>query len=107
MVYDNRMHHGVSRIVSIDPYMFGVETLVDGADYDFYSTIRGKQQRHSGDALLVTSPQQGRVFETNGDGEIVFEFESSFSDEANFTVSEAIFVPEDYFTFDTFPECER
>ena len=107
LVYDNQMHRGVSRIVSIDPATYDLQTIVDGADYDFYSTIRGKVQRHSGDALLVTSPQQGRVFELNGDGDIVFEFESSFSDEANFTVSEAIFLPEDYFRFDTFPECPR
>ena len=107
MVYDNQMHRGVSRIVSIDPATYSLQTLVDGADYDFYSTIRGKQQRHSGDALLVTAPQQGRVFELNADGDIVFEFESSFSDEANFTVSEAIFLPEDYFEFQTFPNCGR
>ena len=107
MVYDNQMHRGLSRIVSIDPQTYDLETIVDGADYDFYSTIRGKQQRHSGDALLVTAPQQGRVFELNADGDILFEFESSFSDEANFTVSEAIFLPEDYFELETFPNCGR
>ena len=101
------MHRGVSRIVSIDPGTYDLQTIVDGADYGFYSTIRGKAQRHSGDSLLVTAPQQGRVFELNADGEIVFEFESSFSDEANFTVSEAIFLPEDYFDFERFPRCQR
>ncbi len=107
VVYDNNMHRGISRIVSLDPALWGVDTIVDGNRYDFYSEIRGKVQSHSGGSLLVTSPQQGRAFELNAAGEIQFEFESVYSDTANFHISEAQFLPEDYFTFDRFPDCPR
>jgi hypothetical protein len=107
LVYDNRMHRNFSRIVSVDPKTFEQQTLVDGADYDFHSAIRGKVQRHSGGALLVTASQQGRVFEVDASGRVTFEFESNFSEEANFAVSEAMFIPENYFEFDRFPQCPR
>ncbi len=105
LVYDNNMHRGVSRIVSLDPRLWGVETVVDGETYDFYSEIRGKVQQHSGGSILVTSSQQGRAFELNSSGEIQFDFESVYSPEHNFQISEAQFLEENYFDFDEFPKC--
>ena len=71
--------------------------MFDGRANDFYSRIRGKHQRTEAGTLLVTSPQQGRVFEVERDGHVVFEVLNlrPGQGEFNYPVSEAIWFPSD------------
>lgn len=94
-----------SKIVSIRPSTFEVETPIDGKAFNFYSDIRGKHQVLPGGNFLVTSANQGRVLEVNRHGDIVFEFVNQYNETEILPVSEAIFLPEDYFDEDAFSKC--
>jgi hypothetical protein len=96
-VYDNRMDRDYSRIVSIVPSSREVRVVFDGRTNDFYSRIRGKHQLTGAGTLLVTSPQQGRVFELEQDGHGVFEMYNTRPGrgEFNYPLSEAIWLPAD------------
>lgn len=96
-VYDNRMNRAYSRIVSIAPSSPDVRVVFDGHANDFYSRIRGKHQLTGANTLLITSPQQGRVFEIERDGHVVFEMLNvrPGRDEFNYPLSEAIWLPSD------------
>ncbi|WP_309381544.1 arylsulfotransferase family protein [Cerasicoccus frondis] len=102
-VFDNNMHRGPARIVTIDPETYDVETLVDGEEIQFKSWHRGKHQITEAGNVLVTSSVQGRVFEITPDGEIVFEFLNRYEDNRMLSVSEAIWLPSDYFDAGVFP----
>jgi len=96
-VYDNRMNRPYSRIVSIVPGSPEVKVVFDGTANDFYSRIRGKHQVTGAGTLLIASPQQGRVFEVERGGHGVFEMLNTRpgSDEFNYPLSEAIWLPSD------------
>ena len=96
-VFDNRMNRAYSRIVSIVPGARDVRVVLDGRASNFYSRIRGKHQMTAAGTLLVTSPQQGRVFEVERDGHVVFEMLNTRpgSDAFNYPLSEAIWLPSD------------
>ena len=109
MIFDNNMNRGPSRIVAVEPEAYDVEVLVDGAAYDFHTGIRGKHQRLPDGTVAITSAMQGRVFEVAPDGSVPFEL-VNFRDPATkaevVVVSEAHWLPPDWFDFETFPECE-
>jgi hypothetical protein len=96
-VYDNRMNRPYSRIVSIVPGSPEVRVELDGRTNDFYSRIRGKHQLTGAGTLLITSPQQGRVFEVEPNGHAVFDMLNTRpgSGEFNYPLSEAIWFPAD------------
>jgi hypothetical protein len=98
-IFDNRMSRNYSRIVSIEPTSFNTKVLFDGQKIDFYSRIRGKHQFTAAGNLIVTSAQQGRVFEISPDGDVVLEFinQKPGSDEFNYVISEAIWLRADKF----------
>ena len=73
MVFNNRMGQDYSEIITLDPQTLTRRTVLDGRDADFYSRIRGKQQPLPDGGILVTSSQQGRIFQVNGQGNINFE----------------------------------
>lgn len=104
-VFNNNMHRGLSNIIEIDPVSFAHHKALPGEPYDFYTWQRGKHQATPGGGFLVTSTQQGRVFETNADGEIVFEFVNDYREDGKrLVLSEAFFLPEDFFV-DDLPDC--
>ena len=105
-IFNNNMHRGYSNIMEIDPATFAHEVVVDGEAYSFYTWYRGKHQRMPDGGFLVTSPEQGRVFETDAaTGDITFEFINTYTEGQEYlAVSEARFLPLDFFT--ELPQCE-
>ncbi|MFP4035480.1 MAG: arylsulfotransferase family protein [Desulfovermiculus sp.] len=108
-VYDNqtrfqdlhsRKDPKFSRILSFDFRDKKLQTLYNGKKDNFYSSIRGNHQLLPNGSMLITSPKQGRVLLVNQDGETVFEFFNRYDDEQALLVSEAIWVPEDFFDFE-------
>jgi hypothetical protein len=108
-IFDNRMNRGYSRIVSIVPGSRAVRVVYDGRVNDFYSRIRGKHQTTAAGTLLITSPQQGRVFEVERDGHVVFEMLNirPGSGDFNYPLSEAIWLPSDTSLFKEGAPCEN
>ena len=102
-IFNNNMHRKYSNILELDPKTFESRVLVDGKKYNFYSAARGKHQFLPDGGILVTSSIQGRVFEVDKHGNIVFEFINRFSKGKNLLVSEALFLPEDFFK--ELPKC--
>ncbi len=96
-VYDNRMSGNYSRIISIDPQTYQTEVLLNGRDVDFYSRMRGKHQVRENGNMLVTSSQQGRVFETDPKGNVVLDIHNTKpgDDKYNLLLSQAIYLSED------------
>lgn len=105
-IFNNNMHKGYSSIVDIDPSTFKFKKLVDGEKYEFYSWIQGKHQAMPNGGFLISSPQQGRVFEIDQNGKITFEFINIYGENNAFlAISEAIFIPLDYFK--ELPKCSK
>lgn len=97
-IFNNNMHRGFSNIMELNPISYQYKILVDGEKYNFYTWHQGKHQMLENGDILITSPQQGWVFEVNKRGEIVFEFLNYFGGEKEFIkVSEARFLPADFF----------
>ncbi len=90
-----------SRIVSIDVNNYKTEVLYDGNTDQFYSSIRGKHQFLPNGNILITSSMQGRIFIVDGDGRTVFEIVNMYDEKKALLVSEAIWLPKDFFAFDT------
>lgn len=107
-VFDNRMSRDYSRIVRIDPKSYQTSILYDGRENDFYSRIRGKHQFTETGNLLVTSSQQGRVFELAPDGTMVLEIINNKpgDDEVNYTISQALWLNADAFKFAENTSCQ-
>lgn len=99
MVFNNRMGRDYSEIVAIDPATFQRRTVFDGRKNGFYSRIRGKSQMLDSGALIVTSAQQGHVFEVSPSGEIVFEVVNlkPGDEPLAYALSELKWLPPDYF----------
>jgi hypothetical protein len=106
MVFNNRMGRDYSEIIAIDPETNKTRVVHDGRDTNFYSRIRGKVQQLDNGALVVTSPQQGRTFEVNPEGEVVLEIVNTKpdDDDFNYVISEQKWLPPDYFS-DDLPDC--
>ena len=97
-----------SDIVAIDPDTLKTRTLVAGSKYNFYSAINGKHEITEAGTILVTSSIQGRFFEVDNTGKLVFEFLNLYDREKNknLTVSDARYLGPGFFNFDQPPRCE-
>ncbi|MBT3769843.1 MAG: hypothetical protein HN810_06280 [Acidiferrobacteraceae bacterium] len=106
-VYDNNMHHGSSHIVQIDPITMKSHRVVEGSDFNFYSSHMGKLDITPNGSVLVTSPKQGRVFEVSSGGQKTFEFINQYNQSTDevLVVTGAKFLPEDYFDENSFLRC--
>jgi len=106
-VYDNRMDKNFSQIMSIDPDTFRTNIVLDGSTDDFYSRIRGKHQISEYGNLIVTSTQQGRVFEVDPDGNMVIDIVNTKpgSKDFNYAISQAIWLPLDAFHIEEAMSC--
>ena len=101
------MGRDYSRIVSIAPKTYHSRVLFDGRDNDFYSCIRGSHQITPSGSLLVTSPQQGRVFEIAMDGNLALEIynREAGGSKFNYVISQAIWLPVDAFDVEDLEPC--
>jgi hypothetical protein len=63
-----------------------------------YAPSSGKHQQLPGGSVLVTEAKAGRVFEVDGNGNIVWEFVNRYDDTAAALITEATRYPADYFT---------
>jgi hypothetical protein len=106
-IFNNNSHRGYSSIMELDPATMGFDVAVDGQEYHFYSSIRGKHQLEPDGSYLITSSNQGRVFEVGPKGNVTFEFLNTYGQDGSeaeyLVVSEARFLPEDYFK--ELPKC--
>ena len=59
--------------------------------------MRGKHEVLDDGGITISSPQQGRVFEVDAKGEVVFEFVNRYDADNALLVSELIALPLDYF----------
>ena len=97
-IFNNNMHRGYSSIVEMDPVTLKTNKVVAGDAYGFYTWVRGKHQRIPGGGYLITSTEQGRVFEVNSQGEVTFEFINRYGENNEFlAISEARYLPMDFF----------
>jgi len=98
-ILDNQMGRDFSKIVAIDPTTFRQRDLLDGAQNDFYTRIRGKHQILADGRLVVSSPQQGRAFEVSPAGKTVLDIVNlkPGADDTNYIISEIRWLPLDYF----------
>jgi hypothetical protein len=110
-VYDNQMRDKYrvgqsfdepkfSRIVSMNVNNYMTEVLYDGRSDNFYSNIRGKHQMLPNGNILITSSMQGRVLIVNRRGETVFEMLNKYDSNESLLISEAKWLPHDFFNFD-------
>lgn len=108
-VFDNQMGRQYSRVVKFEPGTDHYRTTVSGSPLNFYSRIRGKQQLLRNGGILVTSAEQGRVFELGRDGKISSEIliQDPAEQGKNFVVSEAILFPPDDPVFEKVKSCSR
>lgn len=108
-VLDNNRGRGYSRIVSINPLSRGMRVLFDGNKNDFYTRESGKHQITGNGNLLVTSAMQGRAFEVEPNGNMVFDILNTKpgSNEFNYYLSEAVWLPLDSFDFSGEISCAK
>lgn len=88
-----------SNIVQVNPTTG--ETWVaygDGEGETFSSVVRGKHEVMPGGGFLITEFEAGRVFQTDAEGEIVWEYINRYDDEEVLEMTEARVYPAGYFT---------
>ena len=79
--------------------------IFDGKKENFYTWMRGKHEILSNGHIALSSPQQGRVFEVDQKGEVVFEFVNHYDDQKSMLVSELITLPTEFFESAAFKPC--
>ena len=87
-----------SAILLVDPATNEVETFFEGReDAPFLSIIRGKIDPTPKGGFLVTSHEEGRLFELDAEGEILWEYLNRYDETRALEVTEARRYPLDYF----------
>ena len=78
LVFDNGYRRHTSKILEIDPTTEGVVWSYEGTDDNpFYSGTRGTVEELPSGSVFVGSSNDGRMFEVNREGEIVWEYWTS------------------------------
>jgi hypothetical protein len=103
VLFDNRRdkgdarRFGGSRIVSIDPGEGSDVTLYGRLPgEDFYTDTQGDQQMLGNGNILVTESNEGRVFEVDADGNVVWSYVNRWTDGPVGIVTHASRYPGDY-----------
>jgi hypothetical protein len=98
---------GGSTIVEIDPATDEHETIYGaGPGRKMFTNIRGKHQMRPGGGVLVTEFARGRVFETDAEGRVIWEYINRYSATEVAEISEARIYPASYFSASDW-SCDR
>lgn len=88
----------VSSIVVVDPVNGETEVAYGNREGQrFLSVIRGKHQSTSGGGWLITEHDGGRVFETDAEGKVIWEFINRYNADEVAEITEARVYAHDYF----------
>lgn len=106
---NQRSPRSVSDIVGIDPLSYESYLLVDGSQFNFYSSINGNQQLTPFASRMVVSSTQGWIFEVDSDNRIIFSFLNLYNkqDRKALHVSNAMRVRQNYFETEFWKSCEQ
>lgn len=105
-IYNNNMGFNYSEIVKIYPDSGEYRVLIRGSEKaPFYSYRRGKHEHLINGNILVTESERGRVFETDGNGKMLWEFHNIYDETRNGVVSKAIHIPDSFIEM-TALECD-
>jgi hypothetical protein len=89
----------VSEVLEFHPATGETRVLYGGRkDQELLSVIRGKVELTRGGGLLITEFEGGRVFETNKDGQVIWEYIDRYSANEVAEISAAHLYPANYFT---------
>jgi hypothetical protein len=89
-----------SEIIEINPVTNEHRVLYGGTeDEQFFTTVKGKHQYTPQGGLLITEFDGGRIFETDADRNIVWEYINRFDEDEVAELTEARMYPESYFNF--------
>ncbi|MEM6824628.1 MAG: arylsulfotransferase family protein, partial [Pseudomonadota bacterium] len=88
-----------SAIVTVDPRT-GASRLVYGRDVEsaFRTIIRGKHDPTSAGGYMITEFEAGRIFEVDGQGNLVWEFINRFDDTRVIELTEGRLYERSYFS---------
>ena len=98
-VYNNNTGHSRSEILKVNVESGQVVNELKNGDQFFYSPYMGKHQYLPNGNVLITSPGEGRIIETDKSGNKVLEFNnlSTVSPDYNAYIANAVWLPVDYF----------
>lgn len=71
------------------------------------SVIRGKHELTEKGGWFITEFEGGRVFETDKDGNIVWEYINRYDEDEVAEISEARVYPKSYFTVTDWTDCTK
>ncbi len=75
LVYDNGTNRGYSTILELNPMSKTIVWEYQAEPVEnFYSKLRGSNQRLANGNTLISESNNGRIFEVTSDGEVVWEF---------------------------------
>lgn len=97
-VLNNNIPFNASNIMVADPVSGEVE-IVYGADpkAGFYTNCCGRQKHLPDGNMLITSARQGRIFEVDPKGDIVWEFVHGYDSEHIAVLLDGLYYPKSYF----------
>lgn len=97
----------VSNIIEINPSTDEYRILYGGKPgQEMLSIIRGKHQPTANGGLLITEFEGGRVFETDRNGNIIWEYINRYNSDKVTEISEARSYPKSYFKVKDWNDCE-
>ena len=86
-----------SRILLLDAPSGDISTLYEGDEQDpFYTAIMGKQQALADGHLLITDSGNGRGFEVDANGKLIWEYINIVEDGVVGIIEEIERIPESY-----------
>jgi hypothetical protein len=104
-IFDNRTSNdmgavlGGSRILELDPLSGSVNEIYAPGASIFFTPILGKQQQLDNGNYLVTEGTQGRVFEIDRTGKLVWEFTNYWDEDEIVWIEEGTRYPREYVEF--------
>jgi hypothetical protein len=98
----------VSNIIAINPATDKFHIVYgQKPGQEMLSVIRGKHELTKKGGLFITEFEGGRVFETDKDGNIIWEYINRYDEDEVTEISEARVYPKSYFTVTDWTDCTK